>query len=94
MNRHQQRARSAMMRQRGNDNGMQPVSAKLLQKRLAEQSAELQQLRNVLFSIVKEQGRIKFQKATLDSLGEADGLDAREELGVYIIEYKKVEVTP
>lgn len=67
----------------------QNVSVAFLQRQLGEAQGELQQLRNVLFSIIKEQGRVRFMKATLASLGPLDGMDARDTGDAYVVTYIK-----
>lgn len=86
MNRHQQRARQATMRQSKGG-----ISATLLQKQYAELQASNTRIQNVLFAIVKEAGRIRFSKKTLDSLTEQDSINATETLDGFVIEYKRVE---
>lgn len=85
-NRHEKRARASVQRKSN-------VSVALVQKQLQAQSEELQQLRNVLFALVKEQGRIRIKKSTVATLGAEDGLEAVEEtLGgepCYVVTYKK-----
>jgi len=63
-------------------------SVTLLRKQFDEQWRELQQLRNVLFAILKEQGRIRFSKRTLDTLSEDDGLEAEDIGEHYMVTYK------
>lgn len=82
MNRHTKRAEQSVQRKAN-------VSVGFIQSQLAKAQTEMQQLRNVLFSLAKEQGRMRFQKATLDALSEEDGIDATLVDGAYIITYIK-----
>lgn len=82
MNRHANRAQASLQRKNN-------VSVGFVQKQLTLAQTELQQLRNVLFSLAKEQGRMRFQKATLDGLNAEDGIDATLVDGAYIITYIK-----
>jgi hypothetical protein len=43
----------------------------------------------VLFSLAKEHGRLRFSKATLESLSEQDGINAEWSDGHCIITYTK-----
>ncbi len=85
MNRQQQRAMKST-KNRGNG-----VSATLLQKQFAELQASHTRVNNVLFAIVKEAGRIRIAKKTLDGLHECDSINATETLDGFVIEYKRVE---
>jgi hypothetical protein len=65
------------------------VSTKLLQAQFEQQTKELQQVRNVLFSLCKEMGRVRFKKATLEGLDEADGINAELDGDTYIVSYQR-----
>lgn len=76
-NRQARRAGDAQRRQ-------QAPSVALLRKRIEDLEQESGQMRNVLFAILKEQGRVRFSKRTLESLGQDDGLQA-EDIGEHYI---------
>lgn len=81
MNRHNRRANESRARK------VAPIATGLLQKRYAELEANYAQMRNVLFAVAKEQGRLRFRKATLDSLNNDDHLDAKDEGEFYVISF-------
>lgn len=65
------------------------MSLKLLQDAHEKLQAEAQQMRNVLFAIVKEQGRVCVLASTVDGLTEEDGLDAKVDGKSIIVSYVK-----
>lgn len=65
------------------------VSATLLQKRVKELELESFQMRNVLFAIIREQGRVRVAKATIEELREGDKLGARDMGDHYIFEFEQ-----
>ena len=82
MNRHDRRVNDSAVRRTGT------VSVQLLQQQLQGAIAENAQLRNVLYAICKEQGRVRFAKATIDSLREGDCLESRDLGPEIMIEFK------
>lgn len=82
-NRHQRRAQASAARQHRSN-----VSATLLQKQFDELAKQAHQMRNVLFGIVKEQGRVRVQRATIDGLEEVDGLEANWQGDTLVIEFR------
>jgi hypothetical protein len=85
VNRRQQRAMASMKRK------APVVNTQLLQKAFDELQKEAMQMRNVLFSLVKEAGRLRFRKATVETLSPEDGIEAVLDGGTYTITYKKHE---
>lgn len=67
------------------------VDVSLLQKAHGELQREVSQLRNVLFSLVKEAGRLRIHRATIETLGPEDGINAVLDAASddYIITYVK-----
>lgn len=85
MNRHQKRANESIARK------APAVSTRLLQKQFVELRQVSDQMRNVLFAILKEQGRIRVQRATIDSLdaiGADSHLHAEWQGDTLLIEYR------
>src|ERR1700704_4899517 len=67
------------------------VSARLLQRQYEELEKTSSQMRNVLFAILKEQGRIRVARATIDSLdalGAESHLNAEWQGDTLVIEYR------
>jgi hypothetical protein len=67
-------------------------SAGLLQSQLSKLSQEHFQVRNVLLAIIKQQGRIKVDKAILDGLSNEDACESRELPDAIVFEYKKSDM--
>lgn len=85
MNRKERRAKTAIQRQ------APAVSSRLLQKQYAELQQTAQQVKNVLFAILKEQGRVRVARATidsLDSLGDDSHLHAEWQGDTLVVEYR------
>lgn len=83
MNRHDRRVSDASVRRTGT------VSASLLESRLRTLAAEHRQVRNVLLAIIKEQGRVRVSKATLDSLNDGDMVESRDLGDAMVFEHKQ-----
>jgi hypothetical protein len=88
MNRLQRRAMQSMKRK---DPG---VSTALLRKQLQESQYREAQFRNVVFALLKEQGRLRFKQATIDSLDSEDGIDAKTEGEWVIFTYQRGAAAP
>lgn len=65
------------------------ASLALLQRRCEALDAENRQLRNVLFALVKDQGRVRIRKETIASLRDGDGLDAVSDGDCYVVTFKE-----
>lgn len=88
-NRHERRAKASVARQHRSN-----VSATLLQKQFDELAKQAHEMRNVLFGIVKEQGRVRVQRATIDGLEEGDGLEANWQGDMLFIEFRSGKHVP
>jgi hypothetical protein len=82
VNRQDRRASDSSVRRTGQ------VSPALLEANLRKLAAEHQQVRNVLMAILKQQGRVRIEKATLDKLEEGDMIESRELPDAIVFEYK------
>lgn len=82
-NRHDRRAKASIARRAPSN-----VSAALLQKQFDELAKQAHEMRNVLFGICKEQGRVRVQRATIDGLEEGDGLEANWQGDTLFIEFR------
>lgn len=78
MNRHTKRAAKANP----------DVSVKLLQERVHNLEAEGAQMRNVLFALVRQLGRVRITEAEMAALTEGDSLNAEKVGDTYVISFK------
>lgn len=89
MNRKDRQTADAHLRTNGT------VSPMLLQEQVKRLAAEGHQMRTVLCAIVKELGRVRVSRATVEGLNENDAIEEREVGGDYFFEYKRSDmVTP
>jgi len=66
-------------------------SLTMLRTLLEESNSELQIYRDTLFAIIKEQGRIRFAKKTVDELDSGDHIDVKDDGVNVTIEFKRGE---
>lgn len=64
------------------------VSVQLLQKRVADLEAEGGQMRNVLFALVRQMGRVRITEAEMAALTDGDSLNAEKHGDTYVITFK------
>lgn len=69
-----------------------PPSAAFLQAQNQKLAAEGHQMRTVLCAIVKEQGRVRVSKSTVDGLNENDAIEERDIGDAWMFEYKKSDM--
>jgi hypothetical protein len=86
VNRQDRRASDAQVRRIG------APSAALLQEQCKKLAAENHQMRTVLCAILKEQGRVRVSKKTVESLNEGDAIEERELPDAFMFEYTRSDM--
>lgn len=70
------------------------TSAELLRRILAEREAELAQYREIVFAIVRHQGRVRVPRAAFDQAKVGDCLEARPDGDHVVLEFGRGDAAP